>query len=72
MGTRKLLEEIEGAQELTPNQLKAYLDIAIDKWRVKKETATTPNEELIAACYVDAYQSVRVSAFGELKPPEKD
>lgn len=47
-----------------------YLDDAITSWRVRRNEALTLNEELMAVHYVDAYQSVRRSIFGELKPPE--
>jgi hypothetical protein len=50
----------------------AYLDAAIDSWRVKREAARqTPDAEkpyVQATHYIDAFQSVRVSLFGELKP----
>ncbi len=58
--------------------VKDYLDSAIKIWRQRREesikgsvTGKVPNgeeEALIASCYVDAYQSVRVSIFGELLP----
>lgn len=46
-----------------------YLDDAITKWRSQVEvTAQTDEEKLIARCYVDAFQSVRSSVFGETLP----
>ncbi len=58
-----------------------YLDDAITKWRTKREEAEAqaeaddanliPRSEedlLIARCYVDAFQSVRSSVFGETLP----
>ena len=64
-------------------EIKAYLDCAIRFWRKKKEEANKKfdiigvvdsAEEncdvLIAGCYVDAFQSVRMSLFGELLPLE--
>ena len=48
--------------------LREYLDEAITKWRV--EVAGAEGEDLlIARCYVDAFQSVRTSVFGETLPP---
>lgn len=46
-----------------------YLDDAIRKWRehLKNEES---NLHEVADCYVDAYQSMRVSIFGELLPEE--
>ena len=63
-------------------ELEQYLDNAIRKWRTKlnesandKEssvfTSMESTDELIAKCYIDAFQSVRVSMLGELLPPEK-
>lgn len=47
--------------------VKEYLDDCIRYWRKKKEVAEegTP-EKLMAVCYVDSYQSVRISLFGKL------
>ena len=41
--------------------VKAYLDRAIQYWRLN-------TDKVMATNYVDAYQSVRVSLFGELLP----
>jgi hypothetical protein len=47
-----------------------YLDTAIRTWRAKrKEAAGDERRDLIAACYVDAFQSVRSSIFGSTLPP---
>jgi hypothetical protein len=51
-------------------KLKSFLDNSIRYWRKKKQEAGTPNEHLTASCYVDAYQSVRVSMFNEVLPKE--
>ena len=48
-------------------ELKEYLDEAIESWRKRRDYANTDEDELIAMCYVDAFQSVRVSMLGELK-----
>ena len=60
--------------------VREYLDDAITKWRAKRkqaeaqaladEAALIPPSEgiLVARCYVDAFQSVRVSVFGETLP----
>ena len=47
--------------------IKAYCDRLIVHWREKYDRALKKkNEEeiLIAKCYIDAYQSVRISLFG--------
>jgi hypothetical protein len=48
--------------------ISAYLDACIINWREKKRLATAEEDQLIAACYVDAYQSVRSSLLGETLP----
>lgn len=48
-----------------------YIDKCIDYWRDKKENVTFKKGESVTetmcSCYIDAYQSVRTSLFGELK-----
>jgi hypothetical protein len=46
-------------QAIDPDRLLDYLDKAIDYWR--------SSEEYWADDYVDAFQSVRKSVFGEVK-----
>ena len=47
--------------------VKEYLDDCIRYWRKegKKAEMETP-EKLNAICYIDAFQSVRISLFGKL------
>lgn len=67
--------------ELTEEAIKAYLDKAILYWRRRRSDAiqALERDELLgpfpklestgvmaAKCYVDAYQSMRMSLFGEL------
>ena len=51
-----------------PEDIKEYLDKSIMNWRRSKENADNQEDMLVCGCYVDAYQSVRVSLFGELLP----
>ncbi len=37
------------------------LNSLIQYWRAKKDAADNPHDRLIASCYVDAYQTVRVN-----------
>lgn len=50
--------------EFTEDAIKKYLDGCISFWRKSKKA-----EALI---YIDSYQSVRASLFGELKEPERE
>ena len=56
----------------TEKAVKEFLDNAIKSWRSKynkhsmKNHRTSEELALQAADYIDAYQSVRVSLFGEL------
>lgn len=57
--------------KLTEQEALAYIDACIRRWRRirdRHETEGTSLEE----CYVDAFQSVRSSLFGELLPEEPD
>jgi hypothetical protein len=54
------------------NTIARYLDGCIIFWRAKKRSAETDEDKIIASCYVDAYQSARISLLGELLPlPEE-
>ena len=57
---------------ISPSQAKQYLDDCIRHWRkIEKDKSQDKNQ--IAKYYIDAYQSVRMSLFGELLPlPSKD
>ena len=53
------------------DSVRNYLDGCIRYWRGKKKEAIlqkNDEEELIAMCYIDAFQSVRSSLFGETLP----
>ncbi len=63
------------------SELKKYLDMSIRLWRdirdgkkhmLKNRSINGVDERTIAMFYVDAFQSVRSSVFGELLPEEKD
>jgi len=54
----------------TRKEIKEYLDNAIRSWRGRKDASKEEEKILIASCYVDAFQSVRVSIFDELLPKE--
>jgi hypothetical protein len=54
----------------TPQDVKAYLDKEIRYWRNKRTQGVelSPQNEISAASYIDAYQSVRKNLFGEWLP----
>lgn len=62
----------------TEEHVKEYLDTAIRKWRKRKVEARMlsvgPDNiaTTISECYVDAFQSVRTTLFGELLPTEEE
>ena len=57
------MERVEFEEEA----VREYLDRLIVKWREVRDSATPASvEQSTAECYVDAYQSVRVSLFGEV------
>lgn len=57
----------DGTVEFKEDKVKAYLDQAIRFWRGMVRRGHTGSEY-----YVDAYQSVRVSIFGEKLKEEHD
>ncbi len=61
--------------KLSPIDTLKYIDNSIIFWRNKKKKAHEANlgpDEAMARCYVDAFQSVRISIFGELLPKEEE
>lgn len=53
--------------QLTNKEALEYLDNAIRYWRSVKDARGHLDEDL-AVYYIDAFQSVRLSLFGELLP----
>lgn len=47
-----------------------YLDGAIRVWRATRDGAATDAERKMAECYIDAFQSCRISLLGELLPED--
>jgi len=53
----------------TEEAVKEYLDTAIRHWRdVRDEEKRADSDYGMATHYIDAFQSVRISLFGELLP----
>lgn len=72
----EVADEDKGATiPLGEETIKEYLDGAIRKWRRKRDNPKIGNarlSRLIPSCYIDAFQSVRTSLFGETLPEEGD
>ncbi len=47
----------------TKADIRAYLDRCIQHWRIKRDEGDN-----LAPCYIDAFQSVRSTIFGEILP----
>ena len=56
--------------KFTKDSIKEYLDSCISHWRARRDSMDKNSS--IATYYIDAYQSVRMSIFGELKEAEPD
>ena len=54
--------------EFEETAVKQYLDDAITFWRIKRDKENEP----LAPAYIDAFQSVRISLFGELLPVKEE
>lgn len=55
--------------------IKDYLDKAIRKWRSRKFKAVEGEAGdlvMMTECYIDAFQSIRMSLFGELLDEDKE
>lgn len=66
--TTTCLERLGDMEEnMTPAEIKRYLDDAITSWR-KIRDESSDAEQTRAVHYIDAYQSVRMTLFGELLP----
>lgn len=47
-------------------ELREYLDKAIRRWREVLKDSKDEKNKLVAKCYIDAYQSVRLSILGKI------
>lgn len=53
----------------TPDAVRNYLDDAIRSWREQRdEHEPGTDQHVMGVYYVDAFQSMRVSLFGEMLP----
>ena len=51
--------------EFKKENIKRYFNRMIIHWREREKKAKDEEEEVIASSYIDAYQSARISIFGE-------
>ncbi|HEC66692.1 MAG TPA: hypothetical protein ENI23_15555 [bacterium] len=58
--------------DFTKEAIREYLDGCIRYWRDLRDAAESPEQAIQATCYVDAFQSVRTSLFGELLPSKEN
>lgn len=59
--------KIELIPSIFVEDLKESLDEKISFWRSKKDSShTSEQDKLIAKCYIDAYQSIRIEFVGKL------
>ena len=49
----------------TESDIKEYLDRSITHWRWQRDETLLEEEGEEAACYIDAFQSMRLTLFGE-------
>lgn len=57
-----------GTVKFTKKDVKEYLNNCINYWRKRRDNeAKWTEEHYIAKSYVDAFQSIKISLFGELK-----
>ena len=57
--------------KFTEKDVKDYLDRAIKHWQCEKNLKIDTDYTVMANCYVDAFQTVRMSLFGEFCEKEK-
>lgn len=60
--------------KMTSLEMLEYLNTCIRQWRIERDNSKRnwdTESQNVAECYVDAFQSVRMSFFGELLPPEE-
>jgi hypothetical protein len=60
-----------GDVDFTPDAVRGYFDMAIRAWRQTRDTSTDEVERAMAVHYIDAFQSARMSLFGDLLQTEE-
>jgi len=53
---------------MTDKEIRQYLDQVITIWRERRQRSQDDDYLMMCKCYIDAYQSVRQTLFGELLP----
>lgn len=70
----KIIKEELNTIDFNKKAIQAYCDRLIVHWRERRDQAVKKKDEdgiLITKCYIDAYQSVRISLFGQLLSKKK-
>jgi hypothetical protein len=53
---------------MSQDEIRKYLDEIITIWRERRQHSMDNDYSLMCKCYIDAYQSVRATLFGEILP----
>jgi hypothetical protein len=64
------IDSLRGTVLITLSIMRSYLERCVGIWRKRRAEATNEEDRLVAACYVDAFQSVHISLYGQLVPEE--
>lgn len=51
---------------MSQDEIRQYLDQIITIWRERRMSSNSDEYSMICKCYIDAYQSVRSTLFGEM------
>lgn len=57
--------------KMNTKSIKEYLDSCIEHWREIQILTETEEDFVMSSHYIDAFQSVRMSLFGELLPVKR-
>lgn len=68
----KTVWHLSGGEPMRESELNIEnINSLIRFWRQKKKEAVTAEQKIIARCYIDAYQTVRINHGYKLLPADK-